>query len=214
MNWLVILWTIVGVAGFTDITVVGFLQGVYKIKSPSCRVDAIYKDVRKSSSITAMSSGRSTVDLTGNGAVRKEVIVPGTGKAVEPGDILAAAFSAKIKGGDRPFAKGDQEKFVVKDGSMIKGWDVAVESMKIGETARFICKSQYAYGEQGIGTIIPPNSDIEIELKVVAWLGNQLRPESLFAKDLDIDPFIASTPESIQAEYDEMQVNFLLFLFT
>ena len=43
-------------------------------------------------------------------------------------------------------------------------------------------------------------------MKVLAWLGNQLRPESLFQKDLDIDPFIASTPEAIQAEYEDMQV--------
>ena len=51
-------------------------------------------------------------------------------------------------------------------------------------------------------------ADLEIELKVLAWLGNQLRPESLFQKDLDIDPFIASTPEAIQAEYEDMQVPF------
>ena len=50
-------------------------------------------------------------------------------------------------------------------------------------------------------------ADLEIDMKVLAWLGNQLRPESLFQKDLDIDPFIASTPEAIQAEYEDMQVN-------
>ena len=51
-----------------------------------------------------------------------------------------------------------------------------------------------------------PGADLEIEMKILAWLGNQLRPESLFQKDLDIDPFIASTPEAIQAEYEDMQV--------
>ena len=56
--------------------------------------------------------------------------------------------------------------------------------------------------------IIWKGADLEIELKVLAWLGNQLRPESLFQKDLDIDPFIASTPEAIQAEYEDMQVPF------
>jgi hypothetical protein len=39
----------------------------------------------------------------------------------------------------------------------------------------------------------------------LAWLGNQLRPESLFQKDLDIDPFVASTPEAIQAEFEKKQ---------
>ena len=66
----------------------------------------------------------------------------------------------------------------------------------------------YAYGEKGVSPVIAPNSDIEVDIKVLAWLGNQMRPESLFQKDLDIDPFIASSPEKIQAEYDSMQENF------
>lgn len=33
-----------------------------------------------------------------------------------------------------------------------------------------------------------------------------MNPESLFSKDLDIDPFVASTPEAIQAEFDNRQV--------
>jgi hypothetical protein len=59
-----------------------------------------------------------------------------------------------------------------------------------------------------VSPVIAPNSDIEVDIKVLAWLGNQMRPESLFQKDLDIDPFIASSPETIQREYDEMQENF------
>ena len=54
--------------------------------------------------------------------------------------------------------------------------------------------------------MIPPNSDVEINIRVLAWLGNQLNPESLFSKDLDIDPFVASTPEAIQADFDNRQV--------
>lgn len=48
---------------------------------------------------------------------------------------------------------------------------------------------------------------IEFEIHLLAWLGNQLRPETLFEKDLDIDPFIASTPEAIQQEFDTKQQN-------
>jgi FKBP-type peptidyl-prolyl cis-trans isomerase len=137
----------------------------------------------------------------------KEVIAKGTGKGIEAGDILAGEYVAYVRGAEKPFAKGDREKFIVKDGSLIKGWDIAVSSMKIGEKARFRCTPEYAWGKDGVAPVIPPNAEIEVELKVLAWLGNQLQPESLFQKDLDIDPFIASTPESIQAEYDDMQVS-------
>lgn len=148
---------------------------------------------------------QATTSLTSDDGVTKEMITPGKGRGIEAGDILAIQYTAKVKGADTPFAKADQEKLVTKDGSMIKGWDLALSSMTIGEKAVYTCSSEYAYGAKGVGTIIPANSDIEIDMRVLAWLGNQLRPESLFQKDLDVDPFIASTPESIRADYDEMQ---------
>lgn len=143
---------------------------------------------------------------TGSG-IQKNVLTVGTGKSIEAGDILAVEYTARVSGSSEPpFARGDQEQFIFKDGSAIRGWDMAVGSMKIGEKSKFTISPSLAYGSKGVPPIIPPGADIEFEIKVLAWLGNQLRPESLFQKDLDIDPFVASTPESIQAEYEEMQV--------
>jgi hypothetical protein len=70
-----------------------------------------------------------------------------------------------------------------------------------------VCQPSYAYGDKGVGglSVVPPNSQVQIDILVMAWLGNQLRPESLFSKDLDIDPFVASTPEAIQAEFSDKQ---------
>ena len=150
-------------------------------------------------------SSSSVIELTQDGGVKKEVIEKGTGKKVEDGDILAIQYEAKLKNLEKVIARGEQEKFVLKDGSLIKGWDIGLSSMRVGEKARVSVSSNYAYGDQGIIPVIPPGSDIEINVKILAWLGNQLRPESLFSKDLDIDPFVSSTPEQIQADYDEMQ---------
>jgi hypothetical protein len=146
-----------------------------------------------------------TQQLTSDGGVVKDVLLPGTGKRVEAGDILAVEYVARV--GSRVIAKGEKEKFVLKDGSLIKGWDIGVGSMQVGEKARILCKPSYAYGEKGVGgaDVVPGNTDVELEVKVMAWLGNQLRPETLFSKDLDIDPFLASTPEAIQAEFNDMQ---------
>ena len=164
-------------------------------------------------SMSVMASGvytnlRNPISLTNDEGVLKEILLSGEGgKVIEVGDIVAAEYCAATVGEEKlVFAKGDKEQFIVKDGSTIKGWDIAVTSMKVGEKARFLLSPEYAYGEKGVGNIIPPKSSVEIEIKVLAWLGNQLRPESLFQKDLDIDPFISSTPESIQRDYEDMQV--------
>jgi hypothetical protein len=145
------------------------------------------------------------VSLTNDDGVTKTVVTPGTGNPVQTGDILAVEYKARVAGSQTPFAKADKERFVFADGSLIKGWDIGVGSMRIGESAIFNIKSTYAYGAKGVIPVIQPNSDVEIEIKILAWLGNQMRPESLFQKDLDIDPFVASSPEAIQQEYDEMQ---------
>ena len=154
-----------------------------------------------------MSTKEKTFTLTKDSGVIKDIVIPGQGQKIEAGDILAIEYKASVKGNPTPFAKGDKEQFIVKDGSLIRGWDIAVESMRIGEKSIIQCTAPYAYGTKGVSPVIPPDSDLELEIKVLAWLGNQLRPESLFQKDLDIDPFVASTPEAIQQEYEDMQVH-------
>lgn len=135
--------------------------------------------------------------------VSKELLVRGTGRPIEAGDILAVDYAAYARGS--VFAKNSKEQFVVKDGSLIRGWDAAVTSMQVGERARFTLAPEMAYGAAGVPPVIAPDSEVELDIKVLAWLGNQLRPETVFSKDLDVDPFVASTPESIQAEYEEME---------
>ena len=174
------------------------------------RSSALSMSVMASSSSGASYTNlKNPIALTNDDGVLKEILLSGEGgKVIEVGDIVAAEYSAATVGEKKlfVFAKGDKEQFIVKDGSTIKGWDIAVTSMKVGEKARFLLRPEYAYGEKGVGDIIPPKASVEIEIKVLAWLGNQLRPESLFQKDLDIDPFISSTPESIQRDYEDMQV--------
>lgn len=40
-------------------------------------------------------------------------------------------------------------KFVAGKGNVVKGFDIAVLSMKVGETSRFVLASSYAYGDGG-----------------------------------------------------------------
>ena len=151
------------------------------------------------------SSSSSMVQLTSDGGVQKDLLVVGTEQAIQTGDILAVEYQAYLEGSNRPFSIGEKQQFIFQDGSMIKGWDIGVGSMKIGERAIIKCSADYAYGTLGIPAVIPPGASIEMDINIVAWLGNQLKPETLFQRDLDIDPFVASTPEAIQAEFAKKQ---------
>ncbi|GKD92306.1 peptidyl-prolyl cis-trans isomerase FKBP20-1, partial [Tanacetum coccineum] len=46
--------------------------------------------------------------------------------------------------------------FKVGKGSVIKAWDVALRTMKVGNVAKITCKSDYTYGSAGSLPEIPP----------------------------------------------------------
>lgn len=49
-------------------------------------------------------------------------------------------------------------------GEVIKAWDIAVVTMKVGEVCHITCKPEYAYGSAGSPPKIPPNSTLVFEV--------------------------------------------------
>ena len=110
---------------------------------------------------TLQSTKQKNFELTSDKGVVKEVISPGQGRRIEAGDILAIEYAASVKGSKTPFAKGNKEQFIVKDGSLIKGWDIAIESMRIGEVSKISISNSYAYGAKGVSPVIPPGKFLD-----------------------------------------------------
>lgn len=54
----------------------------------------------------------------------------------------------------------------VHTGEVIKAWDVAVATMKVGEVCRITCKPDYAYGLAGSPPKIPSNATLVFEVNV------------------------------------------------
>lgn len=60
--------------------------------------------------------------------------------------------------------KGRPFQFVIGIGQVIKGWDEGVMKMSLGEKAVLRISSDYGYGAQGAGGVIPPNADLIFEV--------------------------------------------------
>lgn len=54
----------------------------------------------------------------------------------------------------------------VPTGEVIKAWDIAVATMKVGEVCRITCKPDYAYGLAGSPPKIPSNATLVFEVNV------------------------------------------------
>ena len=50
---------------------------------------------------------------------------------------------------------------------MIKAWDEGIVGLKGGDEVKIIAPPDFAYGDQSIGDLIPANSTLIFEVKVV-----------------------------------------------
>ncbi len=57
--------------------------------------------------------------------------------------------------------------FFLGVGRVIKGWDQGVPGMKIGGKRRLIIPAELAYGDKGVGEVIPPNAALIFDIELV-----------------------------------------------
>jgi FKBP-type peptidyl-prolyl cis-trans isomerase len=101
----------------------------------------------------------SQTDLTvGTGA---EAVV-GTKATVQYLGFLYSETGTDHKGAQ--FDAGGTFAFVVGDGTIIKGFDMAVTGMKVGGVRRVIIPPSLAYGTSGNGGTIPPNAALVFDI--------------------------------------------------
>lgn len=63
--------------------------------------------------------------------------------------------------------KGEPLKFTVGTGQVIKGWDIGVLTMNLGEKAELIIKPEYGYGKIGTPPKIPGDATLIFTVEVI-----------------------------------------------
>ncbi|MBC6961753.1 MAG: FKBP-type peptidyl-prolyl cis-trans isomerase [Nitrosomonas sp.] len=79
----------------------------------------------------------------------------------------AAAEGHKGRKFDSSYDRGSHFSFLLGAGRVIKGWDQGVMGMKVGGKRTLIIPSSMAYGSQGAGRVIPPNSALVFDVELV-----------------------------------------------
>jgi FKBP-type peptidyl-prolyl cis-trans isomerase len=116
--------------------------------------------------------------LTEDGGVVKKMIKAGESDAPMPtqGQKVKVAYEGKLEDGT-VFDSGEID-IDIGTGQVIKGWDVGVMAMKLGEKAELICKSDYAYGDEGSPPKIPGGATL-IFTTTLVWMDIQMTDPEL-----------------------------------
>jgi len=103
-----------------------------------------------------------------------EIIQEGTGdRQVEQNDVISVHYVGTLTDGskfDSSIDRGEPFTFTVGIGQVIKGWDQGTQGMKVGEKRKLTIPPALAYGEQGSGAVIPPNSTLIFEVELVSFV--------------------------------------------
>ena len=105
-----------------------------------------------------------------NNELKIEILNEGQGKVAENGDYVSVHYIGTLEGGtkfDSSIDRGVPFVFNLGTGEVIKGWDLGILGMKIGEKRKLIIPSGLAYGEQGASDTIPPNATLIFEVELL-----------------------------------------------
>ena len=97
-------------------------------------------------------------------------IKKGSGKTPQIGDSVSVHYEGTLINGapfDSSIRNGKPFSFVYGDKSIIEGWKLGLSMMKEGGKAKIIIPSDLAFGEKGVGNIIPPYSTVVFELHLL-----------------------------------------------
>lgn len=92
-------------------------------------------------------------------------------QTAQSGNVVEVHYIGALQDGtvfDSSRARGEPFQFTLGAGQVIQGWDVGVVGMRVGEVRRLVIPPELAYGSQGIGNVIPPNSTLIFEVEMLS----------------------------------------------
>ena len=106
----------------------------------------------------------------GNGLIIEDLVVGEGAEAQDYNKVVVdykgsladgSVFDSSLNPGREPFT------FTLGAGSVIKGWDLGVEGMKVGGKRKLTIPPELGYGDQGAGGVIPPGATLIFEVDLL-----------------------------------------------
>ena len=109
----------------------------------------------------------SAFDIQG---MKVEILQQGSGPEAKSGDKVTVNYVGTLQNGtkfDSSIDRNQPFQFNLGAGQVIKGWDLGVAGMKVGEKRRLTIPPELGYGSQAVGGVIPANSTLIFEVTLL-----------------------------------------------
>ena len=104
--------------------------------------------------------------------MKVEILKEGIGESAKNGDTVTVHYIGTLENGekfDSSRDRGTPFSFILGAGQVIKGWDLGVAGMKVGEKRKLTIPSELAYGDTGTpGGPIPPKAILIFEVELLS----------------------------------------------
>lgn len=103
-------------------------------------------------------------------------------------DMLTMHYTGKLVDGTKFDSSHDREQpftFQLGVGQVIKGWDLGLTKMCVGEKRRLTIPASLAYGDRGAGNVIPGGATLVFDVELLN-VGDQAPTTNVF-KEIDQD---------------------------
>jgi FKBP-type peptidyl-prolyl cis-trans isomerase len=101
-----------------------------------------------------------------------EILKEGSeGQVVQKGDTITVHYTGTLEDGtkfDSSVDRGTPFSTQIGVGQVIKGWDIGMIGMKIGEKRKLTIASDLAYGDSGIPGAIPGGATLIFEVELLS----------------------------------------------
>ncbi|HYJ86819.1 MAG TPA: FKBP-type peptidyl-prolyl cis-trans isomerase [Pyrinomonadaceae bacterium] len=114
-------------------------------------------------------SGSNGSEVTTASGLKYTDIVEGTGPSPRNGQRLSVHYTGTLQNGtkfDSSVDRGQPYEFVLGTGSVIKGWDEGLLTMKVGGKRKLIIPPGLGYGARGTPNI-PANSTLLFDVELL-----------------------------------------------